>query len=117
MSQPLPIRNFRWFDEDDIRTYMKYPEWIKNCTLEVDLEYPRELHDAHSDYPLAPVSLTVGGTKKLIPNLRSKEKYVLHHKNLHQYLKHGMKLTKIHRGVAYSESIFLKEYISNNTES
>ena len=117
MSQPLPIRNFRWFDEDDIRTYMKYPEWIKNCTLEVDLEYPRELHDAHSDYPLAPESLTVGGTKKLIPNLRSKEKYVLHHKNLHQYLKHGMKLTKIHRGVAYSESMFLKEYISNNTES
>ena len=48
MSQPLPIRNFRWFDEDDIRTYMKYPEWIKSCTLEVDLDSPRELHDAHS---------------------------------------------------------------------
>ena len=44
-------------------------------------------------------------------------KYVLHHKNLHQYLKHGMKLTKIQRGVAYSKSMFLKEFISNNTES
>ena len=86
-------------------------------TLEVDLEYPKELHDAHNDYPLAPESFTVSGTNKLIPNLWSKKKYVLHHKNLHQYLKHGMKLTKIHRGVAYSESMFLKEYISKNTES
>ena len=89
MSQPLPVKNFRWLDDDEIGTYTKYPEWIRNCTLEVDLECPKELHDAHNDYPLAPESLTVSGMKKLIPNLWSKEKYVLHHKNLHQYLKHG----------------------------
>ena len=96
---------------------MKYPKTIRNCTLEVDLEYPKELHDVHNNYPLAPESVVVSGMKKLIPKLRSTKNYVLHHKNLHQYLKHGMELTKIHRGVAYSESMFLKEYISNNTES
>ena len=38
MSQPLPVKNFRWLNEDEIKTYTKYPEWIRNCTLEVDLE-------------------------------------------------------------------------------
>ena len=104
MWQPLPIRNFRWLDEDDIRTYMKYPKWITNCTLEVDLEYPMELHNIHNDYLLAPES--VSGMKKLIPNFRSKKKYVLHDGNLHQYLKHGMKLTKIHEGLPTSRACF-----------
>ena len=60
--------------------------------LEVDLEYPKELHELHNDYPLAPEKLAVssdmlstyckniadeydikvGGVKKLIPNLSIK---------------------------------------------
>ena len=47
---------------------------IRSCTLKVDLEYPKELHDTHNDYPLAPESVTVKGVKKLIPNLHDKEK-------------------------------------------
>ena len=85
--------------------------------LEVDLEYPDELHDLHNDYPLAPGKLTVssdilskyckqiadkykvkvGDVKKLIPNLGNKIKYVLHYKNLRLYLSLGMKLIKFHR--------------------
>ena len=45
----------------------------KSCALVVDLEYPQSLH---SDYPLAPESVTVNETRKLIPNLRNKEKYI-----------------------------------------
>ena len=70
--------------------------------LEVDLEYPDELHVLHNDYPLAPEKLgipydmlsdystkianeygiKVGDVKKLIPNLGGKTNYVLHYKNL-----------------------------------
>ena len=54
MSQPLPVGNFLWLSQDEIYTYTKFPKWIRSCTLEVDLEYPKELHDLHNDYPLAP---------------------------------------------------------------
>ena len=117
MSQSLPAGNFQWLDEDDIYTYTKYPEWIRSGTLEVNLEYPRELHDLHNDYPLAPENVKVNGTRKLIPHLGSRKNYVLHHKTLHQCLKYGMKLVKIHRSIRYRESKFLEKYIVSNTES
>ena len=117
MSQPLPVEHFVWLDEDDIYTYTKHPERIRSCTLEVDLEYSKGLHDLHNDYPLAPETVTINDTKKLIPHLGNRKKYVLHHETLRQCLKYGMKLTKIHRGIRYTESKFLEKYIVSNTES
>ena len=54
--------------------------------------------------------------EKLIPNLRDKEKYVLHYKNLKQYLDLGLQLTRIHRGIKFEESEWLKPYIDMNTK-
>ena len=31
----------------------------KGCVLEVDLEYPKELHELHNDYPLAPDKIEI----------------------------------------------------------
>jgi len=73
------------------------------CILEVDLEYSKELHNLHSDYPLAPERIVVNKVEKLIPTLRKKDKYVLHHRNLKQYLEMGMNVTKIHRGISFDE--------------
>ena len=83
--------------------------------LEVDLEYPKELHDLHNDYPLAPERLKIGGVEKLVPNLKNKEKYVLHHEILKQYEKLGMKIIKIHRGIKFHEEEWMKPYIMLNT--
>ena len=41
--------------------------------MEVDLEYPEELHDLHNDLPLAPESLEVNKVPKLIPNPKRQE--------------------------------------------
>ena len=84
---------------------------------ELDLEYPKKLHDIHNDSPLAPEkinipkewlsdnfleianihNITTGTVKKLVPNLMNKNNYVIHYRNLQQCLELGMKLKKIHR--------------------
>ncbi|XP_064641345.1 uncharacterized protein LOC135496134 [Lineus longissimus] len=106
MGQDLPVRNFKWMSQTDFNKWQDIP-----CTLEVDLEYPKHLHNLHNDYPLAPEHKN----DKLIPNLQDKKNYIVHHKILKFYLCQGLKLTKIHRGVSYEESSFLKEYIDFNT--
>ena len=128
MIQPLPISRF---DLDFIS---------KNSSvgyiLEVDLEYYKELHDSHGDYPLCPEKIEissdmlsrycndiankyrikVGGVKQLIPNLGDKVKYVVHYRNLQHYLPLGMKLIKIHRILKFKQSDWLKEYVEFNTK-
>ena len=81
----------------------------------MDLEYPEELHDLHNEYPLAPESLNVGNVDKLIPNLMNKERYVLHRDNLLLYESLGLKISKVHRGLTFVQSPWLKEYIDLNT--
>ena len=87
----------------------------QGCILEVDLEYPEELHDLHNEYPLAPERLEINKVWKLIPNLNNKISYVLQYKNLKLYESLGMKVTKIHRGIKFEESPWLKSYTDMNT--
>jgi len=99
MSQPLPVSNFKWMTEIHLENWREISSQEgRGWVLEVDLEYPKELHDLHNDYPLAPERIVVNKVEKLIPTLRKKDKYVLHHRNLKQYLEMGMNLTKIRGG-------------------
>ena len=111
MSKPLPTHGFEWMKVDELETWE-----LHSCILEVDLEYPKDLHDLHNDYPLAPEQIVVNKVSKLIPNLGNKKKYVLHYENLKQYLKLGLKLTHIHNGIKFKESPWLEKYISLNTK-
>ena len=120
MSEKLPVHGFNWLTNQEIKNLFNnqiVQVWEKTpCILEVDLEYPEELHDLHNDYPLCPERVECDrGVKKLIPNLRHKNNYVIHYKNLIQCLRLGMKLKKIHRGIKFIESDFLKPYIDKNT--
>ena len=75
-----------------------------SCILEVDLEYPKELHSLHTEYPLAPEQMVIEKTEKLIPHLGNWEKYVLHIENLKQYLQLGLKLTRVYRRIKFVQS-------------
>ena len=51
MSQPLPTGEFRWLTQNEInKTDLgRLQSNNKGLILEVDLEYPKELHDLHND--------------------------------------------------------------------
>ena len=90
MRHKLPVKDFRWMSEDELENWESKP-----CVLEVDLEYPKELHDFHSEYLLAPEQLQIDKVKILVPNLYDKKKYVLHYENLKLYLRLvGLRLHK-----------------------
>ena len=94
MSKPLPTYGFEWMNKDELGKWRNYP-----CILEVELEYPEELHDIHNDYPLAEERIKTNKVDKLIPSLWNKKKNVVHYENLKLYLSLGLKLTKIYRGI------------------
>ncbi|KAK3735533.1 hypothetical protein QZH41_005010 [Actinostola sp. cb2023] len=141
MSQALPVNNFGWLTEQEAtelqQDLMTLPDdGTEGYILEVDLSYPEELHDLHNDYPLAPerqkvtqdmlspycqqlneeLNLGSAPVAKLVPNLNDKQHYILHYRNLKQYLSLGMKLTKVHRVLGFDQSPWLKSYIDFNTE-
>ena len=139
MSQYLPTGKFKWLSQNKIKktNLDKYTDNSdKGLILEVDLEYPQDLHNLHNDFPLGPEKIKVdknmlsdyckqiadkfnissGLVHKLIPTLNNKEKYVLHYRNLKLYLSLGLKLKKIHRVLQFNQSPWLKQYIDFNTQ-
>ena len=92
MSQPLPTGGFKWVDikPDKIRKLVNSSE--KGYLLEVDVRYPRELHDSHNDLPFMCQCMVINGVGKLIPNLYYKKRYVIYIRALEQALKHGLVL-------------------------
>lgn len=122
MSQYLPQKDFVWVSQEEIddikKNIIEIPDTAETgYVLEVDLEYPVELHDEHNDLPFCPENMIPPGSKysKLIPNLLNKKNYVIHYVYLKQCLQFGLKLTKIHRAVKFTQSPWLKKYIDLNT--
>ena len=139
MSQYLPTGNLKWMTDKELsKTNLgKYElDSKEGLILEVDLEYPKELHDQHNDYPIAPekvkvsnnmlsayckkiaekYNISIGLVRKINPTLRDKKEYVLHYRNLELYLDLDLKIKKIHRVLKFDQSLWLKQYIDFNTE-
>ena len=134
MSQPLPYSGFKWLIQNYRRNGKFKNKNGKGWILEVDLEYPKELHELHNDYPLAPEKMSVKkewlseyqtellenksmiNVTKLVPNLMDKKKYAVHYRNLNLYIKLGMKVTKVHCILEFNEKTWMESYIQLNTE-
>ena len=119
MSQPLPTGEFRWVE---VRKDWSPKDVINSLVntdhgylLEVDVNYPKELHDYHNDLPFMCEKIKINGVEKLVPNLYDKKKYVIHIKALQQALSHSLVLEKIHRIIEFKQSAWMKD-IDFNTK-
>ena len=136
MSKFLPTSGLKWIDpkEFDLNEYTSNSS--KGCVLKVDLEYPKELHELHNDYPLAPdkmkirremlseyqlkiadfYNIPISKVKQLVPNLFDKERYLIHYENFQLYLRLGLKQKNVHRVLEFNHSQWLKQYIEFNKQ-
>ena len=80
MSQKLPRNNFKWVEDTSVinEEFIKnYNENIyKGYIPEVDVKYPKKLHDLHSDLPFLPKKIRIDKCKKLVCDLRSTYKVI-----------------------------------------
>ena len=137
LTQPMPIGDFRWMTADEIKHFDVNAILAddRGYFIEVDLHYPPELHDIHDQFPLAPEKLDIpkeewsehtqnlasrlklkhkSSGMKLMNTLRDKKRYVIHHENLKLYVRLGMQITKVHRGICFKQSDFMRPYITMN---
>ena len=135
MSKLLPKSGFKWKrvmpTEEEI---LNKKENAKNgWILEINLEYPAELHEEHNSYPLAPEKKVVKkecmseyqkrlmkdldikppDSNKLLLTLEDKKDYVVHYRNLQFYLKQGMKLNRV---LEFEQECWMEPCIRMNTE-
>ena len=98
------------FNEEFIKKYDEDSD--KGYILEVDVEYPKNLHDLHSDLPFLLERMKINKCSKLFCNLYDKNNYLVHIRSLKQALNHELILKKLQ----FNQEAWLKEYIDMNTE-
>ena len=102
MCQPMPVNDFKWLRTSDFNLDSVFANDDTGYILQVDLEYPPELHDSHADFPLAPETQHIRYSdlspysqqltksrhyaKKLCQTLENKSDYVLYYRALELYL-------------------------------
>ena len=148
LSQKLPQSEFKWMSDQEIDSVdigmYDYEGSDVGHVFEVDLEYPRDIHDSTIDLPLCPEKVTIcsemlselmhdqwksicisrylkenkkfNGCVKLLLNQWGKDRYVVHGRVLQFYLNMGMRLVRVHRAVSFKQAAFFEPYIRYNSE-
>ena len=120
MSQKLPANDFKWaediseFNDTFIKSYNE--ENDKGYFLEVDFQYPNNLHNLPNDLLFLHERIKIEKVERLAANLHDKKEYVTHITNLKQALNHGLVLEKVHRIIKFNQNTWLKPNIGMNTE-
>jgi len=97
MSQHMPFGGFKWVEPKlDGLNDLTDTSPIGRI-YEVDIVYPKELHDAHNDLPFLPQNGKPSGSKvqKLMATLEQKKYYVIHYRNLQQAIKNGLIVERV----------------------
>ena len=105
-------------------------------SFQVDIEYPPSLFEQHKDFPLAPQKLNITPDliegkvveymenndfpyttqTRLTQDFLPKNNYVVHAEILKFYVSQGLVVKKIHRGITFLQSNWMKEFVEFNTQ-
>ncbi|KAK3922359.1 putative DNA polymerase [Frankliniella fusca] len=132
MRTSLPYGEYAWVDAAEYDLEKVSEESDYGYYWEIDAEYPRELHEAHRDYPLAPEKLHItedmlspmqkrlletAGRElpkkdiKLVAHFGPRKNYVCHALLLKEYVSRGLVVTRVHRGLRYRQAPILRPYM------
>ena len=141
MLYKLPMHGYEWLNDKEIKKmYFELrnnPEKLDEngdigYILEADFEYPLNLHNAHSDLPYLIEKKLVSEemispyqknlitnlenknclkTEKLISHLGNRKNYIANLRIIKQALLAGLKITNLKRGIKFTQSHFLGDYI------
>jgi hypothetical protein len=114
MLHPMPISDFEWISGEEAKAVLldtSY-QWLESDTgywLEVDIECPQDIHDTVAAYPLFPEKID----GKLKATLLLKVQYKAHIASLRLGLELGYKITKVHRGIKYTQKRYMVLILTN----
>ncbi len=139
LSRPLPYKDYKWLTDEEIAA-LDIPNLSSDADtgyiFNVTLSYPKELHEAHEDFPYAPHKMTIDETllspyanechkklknttkfrsEKLVASFADRKEYVVHYTALKLYLSRGLKLEKIHSAMSFTQGAILKPFIDSVT--
>jgi len=135
MLQPLPMGDYEWLPDSMLPLFSNDticaldPHGEKGFIFEVDLHFPTSTHDYFRDMPPAPTKMVITKdmltdyqksrlercifteTEKLCCPLWDRKNYVVDYRNLKLYLELGVKVTKVHRILRFTQFPWLKSFI------
>ena len=120
MSQQLLLKYFKWVEdvselnEDFIKCYSD--ESDERYFLEVDVQYPENLHNLYYGLSLLPKRIKIKKVDKLLGNLHDNEEYILHIRNFKKALNYKLVFEKVHRVIKFKQKSWSKQYIDKNTD-
>ena len=107
------VENTSQFNEDFVKSYNE--ENDEGYFLEVDVQYPEELHKLHNDLPFLPERMKIGKVEKFVVNMLDKKEYAIPTINLKQALNPGLVQKKVHRVIMFNQKAWLNLYIDMST--
>jgi len=97
MSQFMPYGDFKWVKPSLDGLYDLTEDSPIGRVYEVDIVYPKKLHNKHNDLPFLPQNSVPPGSKvrKLMATFEPKKNYIIHYRNLQQALNNGLVVEKV----------------------